>query len=90
MSDDLTSIPSAWQAYLPLVTSLVRTLLAAAGGVGFTWALTVNADQVQMAVSAAMLAAAGIWSCYQKIRALQALRKAAANPPGVTPPKLPA
>ena len=86
----MDEIPSAWQAYLPLVTSLVRTLLAAAGGVGFTWALTVNADQVQMAASAAMLVAAGVWSFYQKVASLRALRKAAANPPGVTPPKLPA
>lgn len=87
---DLPSIPSAWQAYLPLVTSLVRTLLAAAGGVGFTWAYSVTADQVQMAVSAAMMVAAGVWSFYQKVQATRALRKAAANPPGVTPPKLPA
>lgn len=83
-------IPSAWAVYLPLIAALARTLLAAAGGVGFTWALTVNADQVQMAVSAAMAVAAAVWSLVQKVQATRALRIAAANPPGVTAPKLPA
>lgn len=83
-------LPSAWSAYLPLVTSLVRTLLAAAGGVGFTWALTVNADQIQMAVSAAMMAAAALWSFWQKIQSMRALRRAAMNPPSAPTPKLPA
>lgn len=84
------ALPSAWAAYLPLATSLVRTLLAAAGGVGFTWAMTVNADQVQMGVSAAMIAAAALWSFWQKIQSLRALRAAAAQPAGVPAPKLPA
>jgi ABC-type nickel/cobalt efflux system permease component RcnA len=84
------ALPSAWEAYLPLVTSLVRTLLATAGGVGFTWAMSVTADQAEMAVSAAMIAAAAIWSFWQKVRAMQALRTAAENPPSITAPKLPA
>lgn len=90
MPDNEPTLPSAWSAYLPLVTALVRTLLGVAGGAGFTWALTVNADQVQMGVSAAMMAAAAIWSFWQKIQAMRALRRAAANPEGITPPKLPA
>lgn len=72
-------LPSAWAAYLPLITSLVRHLLGILGGAGFTWALTVNADQLQMAVSAAMMAAAAIWSFYQKIQSMRAARKAAAQ-----------
>lgn len=87
---DVPALPSAWAAYLPLVTSLVRTLLAAAGGVGFTWALAVNADQLQMGVSAAMIAASGIWATYQKIQAMRALRRAADQPAGLAPPQLPA
>lgn len=83
-------LPDTWAAYLPLVTSLVRTLLAAAGGVGVTWALAVNADQVQMAVSAAMIAAAALWSFWQKIQSMRALRQAAWNPPSAPTPKLPA
>lgn len=87
---DVPALPSAWSAYLPLVTSLVRALLAAAGGAGFTWALAVNASQVQMAVTAAMMAAAAIWGFWQKIQATRALRKASVQPAGVPPPQLPA
>ena len=87
---DLTTLPHAWQAYLPLLTALARHLLGAAGGVGFTWAYSVTADQTQMAVSAAMILAAGLWSVWQKFQALRALRTAATNPQGTPPPKLPA
>jgi len=90
MSDDPTQLPSAWAAYLPLITTLVRTSLAVAGGVGFTWALTVNADQVQMGVSAAMILASAVWSFWQKVQAMRALRTAAASPAGTPAPKLPA
>lgn len=88
MSDLSTS--TAWQAYLPLATALARHLLGAAGAAGFTWALSVTASQTEMAVSAAMMAAAGIWSFYQKVRATRALRAAAVAPAGAAPPKLPA
>ncbi len=87
---DQPPLPSDWAAYLPLVTTLVRNLLAAAGGMGFTWALTVNASQIQMSVSAAMMVAAALWGAYQKIASLRALSKAAAQPAGIAPPKLPA
>lgn len=83
-------LPDTWAVYLPLITSLVRTLLAAAGGVGFTWALTVNADQAQMIVSAVMIAASALWSFWQKIQSMRVLRQAAINPPSVPTPKLPA
>ncbi len=87
---DQPALPSAWQAYFPLVTSLVRTLLAVAGSAGFTWALSVTASQVEMAVSAAMILAAAVWSFWQKVEAMRALRRAAANPVGAAVPKLPA
>lgn len=89
MSDN-AQLPSEWSAYLPLVTSLARTILGVLGGAGFTWALAVNADQVQMGVSAAMVLASALWSFWQKVQAMRAIRTAAANPVGVTPPKLPA
>ena len=83
-------LPSEWAAYLPLVTSLVRTILGVLGGAGFTWALTVNGDQLQMGVSAAMMTAAALWSFYQKIQAMRALRRAATAPQTTVTPKLPA
>lgn len=90
-SDDLSSsLPQSWQDYVPFVTSVVRQLLTLAGGAGFTWALTVNASQVQMGVSAAMVATSVIWSQWQKLRAKQALRRAAAAPAMMPAPKLPA
>lgn len=83
-------LPSAWAAYLPLVTGLVRAILAAAGGAGFTWALAVNADQIQMAVSGAMILASALWSFWQKLQAMRALRRAATSPMTAPTPKLPA
>lgn len=92
MSDDplASQIPSAWAVYVPIATGVARTLLAAAGSAGFTWAKAVTGDQVQMYVSLAMIVAAGVLSAWQKIKAARALRTAAANPPGMTAPKLPA
>lgn len=78
-------LPSGWAPYIPLVTAFARTVLTAAGGVGFTWALTVNADQIQMAVSAAAVVVGAGWSLWQKISAMRALAKAAASPPHVAP-----
>ncbi len=86
---DKFEAPAEWAPYLPMVISFARTVLAALGGVGFTWALTVNGDQMQMAVTAAMMVAAAGWSLYQKIRAQRALRQAAAAPAGSPPPQLP-
>jgi hypothetical protein len=83
-------IPSAWSVYIPIVTGLVRNLLAAAGAAGFTWALAVNDSQVQMAVSLTMVVASALWSGWQKLQAARAIRVAAARPAGAAAPKLPA
>lgn len=90
MTDTTSDLPSGWDAYVPLVTSLVRHLLTVLGGAGFTWALTVNASQVQMGVSAAMVLVGGVWSIWQKIQSQRALQKAAAAPAMMPAPKLPA
>lgn len=68
-------LPSGWSDYIPILTGFARAVLATLGGAGFTWALAVNASQIQMAVSAAMMLAAAGWSAWQKI---DALRKAKA------------
>jgi ABC-type nickel/cobalt efflux system permease component RcnA len=83
-------LPETWQAYVPLATALVRTLLVAAGSAGFMWAQTVSASDIQMGVGMAMIIASGCWSLWQKIQAQRALRQAAAAPMLVPPPKLPA
>jgi len=92
MSDNplASQIPPGLAAYLPIAAGAARTILAALGSAGFTWALAVNADQVQMAVSLAMVLAAALWSGWQKIKAMRALQTAAANPAGIPAPKLPA
>jgi len=87
---DLPGVPDGWRLYLPILGSLARTILAVLGTYGCTWAVAVTADQVQMAIGAAMILASAGWSAWQKIAAQRALRTAAANPPGITPPKLPA
>lgn len=81
--------PKEWAVYLPLVTDLLRKLLAIAGGLGFTWALTVSGSQIEMAVSAAFALGSIVWGFWQKIKAQRALRTAAANDPGMAPPQLP-
>lgn len=86
----LGMMSSAWSDYVPLVTTLLRQVLMAAGAAGFTWALTVNASQIQMAVSAALVVASAVWSFIQKIKAKHALRVAAASPATSAAPKLPA
>jgi len=83
-------LPQTWQAYLPLVTSAVRWLLAVGGGMGLTWAQTVSASEIQMYVSFAMVISSLAWSQWQKLQAQRALRQAAAAPMLVPPPKLPA
>lgn len=82
-------IPKEWFVYLPLLTDLIRKILAIAGGCGFTWGLTVTGSQVEMAAGAALALISVCWGFYQKIRAQHALRVAAANDAGMTPPKLP-
>lgn len=84
------ALPESWKDYIPLVTSLVRWFLAAAGSAGVMWAQTVTADQTTQIVGILMMAASGVWSIVQKFQAAKALRVAAANPAGATAPNLPA
>lgn len=65
-------IPSAWSAYVPILAGLGRGLLSALGGIGCTWAYTVNASEIQMGVSAALIVVSLIWTAVQKIQALRA------------------
>lgn len=74
---DLPPVPDSWSVYVPILAGFARAVLAALGGVGFTWALAVNADQVQMGVSAAMMLAAAGWSAWQKIAAIRKAHQAA-------------
>lgn len=83
-------LPKGWSVYVPLLTSLVRDVLTVLGAAGFTWALTVNASQIQMAVSVALILVSAGWSFVQKVRAQRALVVAAKMPPGLPAPKLPA
>ncbi len=83
-------VPSAWQTYLPVVTSLVRDGLKYAGAGGFVWANTVSGSQTEMIACALMAAAGTIWSQIQKARAKRALAIAAATPASATVPALPA
>lgn len=86
----VSQIPTDWVPYLPIAMSAVRGALYLAAGAGITHAQTVTASQLEMAVSAAMALAGLAWSVWQKIKATRALRIAAAQPAGITPPKLPA
>ncbi|HEX5321656.1 MAG TPA: hypothetical protein VFW46_21030 [Stellaceae bacterium] len=91
MSDDsVLPIPAGWQVYVPMLTSLIRDILNILGAGGFTWALTVNGSQVQMAVSVALVLVASVWGKIQKAQANRALEVAANNPKGAPAPKLPA
>jgi hypothetical protein len=72
-------IPSAWAAYGPILAGIVRAMLAAVGAAGFTWAQSVTGSQVEMAVGAAMMFAAAMWSIWQKIGAAREARRLAAN-----------
>ena len=83
-------VPTAWQVYIPMLTSLARDALNLAGSAGFTWALTVNASQVQMGVCAAMIVASVVWGKIQKYQAQKAINTAAASPKNAPAPKLPA
>jgi hypothetical protein len=70
MEDKLT-IAEWIKPYLPIIGGLVRGVIQISSGLGFTWALTVSGDQIQMAVTAgAMLITLG-WSAWQKIVAIR-------------------
>lgn len=82
-------VPSQWQPYIPILVGFARDAVKVAGTAGFTWALTVNDSYIQMGVSVAMILAGSASSAWQKIKAWRALRQAAAQPAGLTAPKLP-
>lgn len=82
-------IPSAWSAYVPILTGMVRGFLQLAGGLGFMHAQTVTASQVEMGVSAAMAVSGMVWGAWQKIATQRALHKAATNPAGMAAPAVP-
>lgn len=77
-------IPSAWAAYGPILAGVVRAILAAVGAAGFTWAQAITGSQVEMAVGAAMMLAAALWSIWQKISAAREARRLAANAASVS------
>lgn len=76
---DINQIPSAWSAYLPILTGLLRAILAALGAAGFTWAQAVTGSEIEMATGAAMMFGAAVWSAWQKISALRAARRQAVS-----------
>lgn len=76
MSDASWFSDAAKSPYLPIVTGIVRGLVAIASGFGFTWALTVSGSQIQMAATAAIALAMLLWSAYQKVAAVRAARRA--------------
>ena len=75
MGNDLT-IAELLKPYLPIVGAVFRGLIQIAAGFGFTWALTVTADQVTMAVLGAAMLVTLLWSAWQKIAAVKAARLA--------------
>lgn len=91
MSDTLLSqVPTAWQLYVPMLTSLARDALNIIGTTGVTWGVAFTDDKLQMAVCAAMVAVSVVWGKVQKYRAQQALNVAASRPAGAQPTSLPA
>ncbi len=77
MSDP--AIPDTWSAYVPILAGLFRTVLAAAGASGFTWAAAVTGSQIDMVASAVMMLFAAGWSAWQKIGALRKAHEAATS-----------
>ena len=72
-------LPSAWSVYAPILAGILRALLAAMGAAGFTWAQSVSGSQIEMAVGAALMLAATLWSIWQKVHAAREARRLAAN-----------
>lgn len=77
MSDGLSIAEAAKSSYLPIVAAVIRGLLQIGSMFGFTWALTVTADQTTMAATAAVMLATLLWSAWQKIAAIRTARNAA-------------
>lgn len=82
-------LPPDLVPYVPILLGLCRTLLGVVGSAGFTWALAVTDNQLQMLLGAAMIAVAALWSAYQKIRTVHALQRASDAPAGTKAPAVP-
>lgn len=76
-------------ALIPIVAGMVRQIGAAASGLGFGWGVFVSGDKATMIASAGVGIATAVWSAYQKIKSIVALRRAAAAPAGSVAPSLP-
>lgn len=73
-----SGLPSGWSIYGPILSGVVRAVLAALGGFGLAWAQNVSGSQIEMSVSAILMIAAAGWSIWQKIQAHRvAMRQAA-------------
>jgi hypothetical protein len=55
-----------WAVYVPIITGLLRTVMAAMGG---DWALSANSSQVQSVAGAIVVLLAAGWSAWHKIDA---------------------
>lgn len=64
-------------SYVAIAAGVIRGLLQIASGVGFAWALTVNASQIQMAATALVMLLTLVWSVWQKIAQARAQHAAA-------------
>ena len=77
MTDQTTIVSNP--GYTAVAFALVRGVIQIASGFGFTWALTVSADQTTMIASGlAMLATIG-WSAWEKIAAARKMAALAAR-----------
>jgi len=74
--DDNWFSSAARSPYLPIVAGVFRGVVSLSSAFGFTWALTVNGSQIQMAATAAVGVAMVLWSAYQKITSVRAARRA--------------
>ena len=88
MSDDYT-VPPGWTPYIPILTGVIRALLAFVGGLGFAWANAVSGSQIEMIASSIMLLAAIAWTAIQKVQTIRKLQKAAVSKPSTVTPTVP-
>lgn len=67
--DGNLSITPPDPVYVSIAAGLLRTLLAAAAGVGLGWAAGVTGEQITMLATMITIVVTALWSAYQKIRA---------------------